>query len=213
MFLPLRLKRPDLTCDFNALEHCARSIPVERWIDFINPTQDTALQVPQLAEACVAQLTERAGTARAGPAMQHDLLRAVELVHAFGELPERKETRAVMVEVGDVPLVWLAHIDDGQRITALHALLQLGGRDFRDGVFFFRGCLRNTAELLVIDESAHGRLVAAYWASGIFAELELAEPHGEGIEQQEPSDHGITAAEDELDGFECLQGADDAGQH
>src|SRR5271156_1775353 len=54
---------------------------------------------------------------------------------------------------------------------------------------------------------------AAERAIGIFAELELAEAHGERVEEQQTADEGFTDADDEFQSFGCLDRADDSGKH
>src|SRR3989442_983282 len=53
---------------------------------------------------------------------------------------------------------------------------------------------------------------AAHRAVWIFAQLEFAEFHSESIKQQQSSHKIIPAAENQLDRFHRLDGADDSGQ-
>src|SRR5258708_8509299 len=56
-------------------------------------------------------------------------------------------------------------------------------------------------------------MLAAHRAIGILAELEFAELHAQRVKEQQAADQIFTSPENQLDGFHCLDGANDAGQY
>src|SRR5690606_12091388 len=68
----------------------ARNISVfrDRGVDLIRPGEDASLEIPQPLEALLAQELERTGAARPGAALQHDLLRGIELVQPIAQLSQ-----------------------------------------------------------------------------------------------------------------------------
>ena len=56
-------------------------------------------------------------------------------------------------------------------------------------------------------------MLAANRASGILAQLELAEAHGQRIEQEQAAHQGIAATENQLDRLHRLDRSDDARKH
>ncbi len=92
---------------------------------------------------------------------------------------------------------------------------EFGGGDGGDVCFlFFCGlCLRDSAELVVVDEFRDGGVFATDGALWIFAEFELLELHFEGIEVEEAAHQGIADAANQFDCFDCLDDAYDAGEH
>ena len=69
-----------------------------------------------------------------------------------------------------------------------------------------------TAELLVVNKLSDERVVAANGAVEVTPHLHLTELHAQGIKQQEAARKGLTQAQNQLDGFHCLDGANDSGQ-
>ena len=84
----------------------------------------------------------------------------------------------------------------------------LGGRRRRRA-----GRWRDAAELIVVDQLADRRVVAAHRALRIAPQLQLAEAHVPGVVEQQPADQRRAAAEQQLDRFGRLNRADDARQH
>ena len=66
--------------------------------------------------------------------------------------------------------------------------------------------------MVVVDELGHGGVGSADRALGVLAQLELAEAHGERVDEKQAADERFALAEDELDDFRGLDGADHAGQ-
>ncbi len=129
---------------------------------------------------------------------------------------ERDEPGAVVGQVADLPLVGLAHVDDGRGAAVVQALLQLGRAHLLHPFPGLRlGPLRrrDAAERLVVDELGDRRLVAAHRAVGVLLELQLAPAHAQRVEEQQPADERLAGAEDQLDGLQRLQRADDPRQH
>src|SRR6267378_283466 len=56
-------------------------------------------------------------------------------------------------------------------------------------------------------------MLAAHRAIGIFAQLQLAELHGQGVEKKQASGETVAAAENQLDCLHGLNGANNSGGH
>src|SRR4051812_47422588 len=105
----------------------------------------------------------------------------------------------------------LTHIDQHQlRPFLLHFAGELFSADFGTVI---RGLRADSAERLIVDQLSDARLLAAHRAGGILAQLELAEPELQGIEQQKSPDQRVARADDPLDRLQCLNAPDDAGQN
>src|ERR1700751_604652 len=78
-------------------------------VDFVGPSEDTALQIQNLAEARFAQEIDSFGGALAAAAMRHDLSRRVEFMDAARQFTERNQ---LSVEIADLVFVRLAHIEN-----------------------------------------------------------------------------------------------------
>ena len=145
--------------------------------------------------------------------MDDDLVGAVQFAHARREFADRDQLRAV--EVADVPLERLAHVEQHEFFPRIEFLLQIDNGHRRDGRFggLGGGGLRDAAELLVVDQLGDRRVGRTDRALGIFAELELAELELERVEVDEPTDERFADAHDEFDRLDRLHDADDAGQH
>src|SRR5258708_663591 len=118
------------------------------------------------------------------------------------------------LEIADLVFVRLAHIENEEIISAIEAGLQFARRNFRDlhrwpGSFF----AAHAAEFVVVDQLGDRRMRAAHRAVWIFAQLEFAELHAESVKQEQSSDEIVAAAENHLDRFHRLDGADNAGQN
>src|SRR6266849_8163206 len=132
----------------------APSVFRQRGVHFIRPGEDAALEVPDLAEAGLAQELDGLGRALSAAAVRDDFARAVELVRASRQLSQRDQMAA---EVADLILVRLADVEDEDLLAAVQTRLQLAGGDFRH----LRGRRRSllaadAAELFVVDQFGDG---------------------------------------------------------
>src|SRR5215204_5095210 len=188
-------------------------------VNVVRPGGDAALEVEELAlEARARQRLDGAGAADAALAVDDRLAPLLDLAHALCDLTERDELCA-----GDaryLVLVWLAHVDDLQVVAAVDALFQLGRRDLfhpsllrRRRVLHLRNRRPQAAELFVVDQLLHRRVLAADGALRVFPQLQLAEAQLPRVEEEQPVNQRLAPAEDELDGLVRLNRADDAGQH
>ena len=114
-----------------------------------------------------------------------------------GRACQREEASAV--DAGDLVFVGFAHVED---LDAELGIVQ-GALQFLDGDFVGmqrRGDRwgRAGAEGLVVNEPGDNGLLAAKGALGVAPELEFAELHVEGVEQQQPVEEGGAPAKDEL---------------
>src|SRR5918998_1507585 len=143
------------------------------------PGADAALDVVDVLEARFSQELYCPRAPSVGLAVNGEGLVLIQLDQAFRQLAKRYEPRA---DVGDLVLVWLAHIEDGDVLSVIQPLLELSHRDLRHLVGLFLGVrLRDAAELLVVYELRNGRVLAADRAVWVLAELHLPEAHGQSV--------------------------------
>src|SRR5581483_6517097 len=171
--------------------------------------QHAAGEIFHLLEAGLAQEVHRLGAAHAGAAVGDDLAAGVEFMHALGKIAQRDE---VASQVADLVLVRLAHIQNKQVFAAVQALFQFFNRHGRHTALHRLFFPADAAELVVVNELAHGGMRAAGGAVGILAQLELAEAHAQRVYQHQTPDKRLALAEDELDGFGGLHHADQSRQ-
>src|SRR3990170_759948 len=135
-------------------------------VHFIAPPQDSAHEVPDALETGGLELAHRFRAADAAPAVDDDVACAVEPGQLLGKSRERHETRAG--NPGDLPLVWLAHVNEIEVVTRLLPLGQLARRDLREFAVLLRvrGRLRHAAELLIVNKRLD-LVRAARWALGV----------------------------------------------
>src|SRR5581483_11078003 len=125
------------------------------------------------------------------------------------EIAQRDQIAA---QVADLVLMRLAHIQDENVVAAIEALLEFFHGQGRHASFHRFLLSTNAAELVVVNQLAHGGMRAAGGAVGILTQLELAEAHAERVHQHQASDERLAFAEDELDGFGGLHHADQSWQ-
>src|SRR5947209_16776350 len=126
------------------------------------------------------------------------------------KFPEREE---MTLQIADLIFVRLADIENEKIIPAIEAGLEFARSNFRHlhggaGSFF----AAHAAEFVVINQLGDGAMRTAHRAIWIFAQLEFAEFHSESIKQEQASHEIISTAENQLDRFHRLDGADDSGQ-
>ena len=98
-----------------------------------------------------------------------------------------QETRAFYADVMGFPIELEQENWINFRVGAALLTLRPRGRGFNDGFL----SATQTTEFLVVDKFGDGGMIAARWALGVAAELELAESHGKRIVQNEASDQGL----------------------
>src|SRR5258706_10272118 len=118
------------------------------------------------------------------------------------------------LEITDLVFVGLANIENEQIISTIEPGLEFARSDFRHlhgraGGFF----AAHAAKFVVIDRLRDRRMRSAHRAVGILAQLELAELHPESVKKQQSSHETVPAAEDQLDRFHRLDGADDSREN
>ena len=144
--------------------------------------------------------------------MHHVLLGRVELREPPGEGVLRDQGGSG--DPVDLVLVGLTDVDqrDVGLVGDLHVLgrqdLQIGEGEVRLEHPVVGG---HPAELLVVDQLGHGRIVAADGAVGVLAHTHVHPLLRERVVQPEPSDHRLTDAGDQLDALDALSGADVSG--
>jgi hypothetical protein len=147
-----------------------------------------------------------------------------ELFDAAGKVADGDERGS---EVDDLVFMRLADVEDEDVFFGVEFCLQgldgdlwdavdFGGRTYglvaSDFEWAGLGGLGDSAELVVVDEGGDCGVFAADGAVLVLAELEGAEAHGEGVDQEEPADERLADAEDQLDDFGSLDDADEAGK-
>ena len=116
----------------------------------------------------------------------------------------------------DLELVRLAHVEQEERRARVDPRLELLAPSFPappGPAAAVAAAGANAAELLVVDRAFDRRMIAADRARRIAPQLQLAELHAPGVVEQQPPDERRAGAENQLDRFGRLDGADDAGQH
>src|SRR6202000_1134179 len=122
----------------------------------------------------------------------------IELVEAVRQVAKRNQRRT---HVNDLILMRLTHIEDEDIFSGIEAALQFNRRNLRNSVL--HGCWfllwENTTELLVVDQLLDCRMRAANRAVRVFAQLQLAELHGQGIGQKQAANQRLALSKDQLD--------------
>src|SRR6202521_3438111 len=118
------------------------------------------------------------------------------------------------LEIADLVLVGLTHIENEQIISTIEPGFELARSNLRHlhgraGGFF----AAHAAKFVIIDQLGDRRMRSAHRAVRILAQLELAEFHAESVKKQQASHEIFSPAEDQLDRFHRLDGADDPGQN
>src|SRR5579883_549027 len=118
------------------------------------------------------------------------------------------------VQIADLIFVWLADVENEQVIAAIETRFELARSNFRHLHIRHRSFFAaNAAEFVIVDQFCNGRILSANRAIGIFSQLQFAELHSQRIEKQQAAGKTIPAANDELDGFHCLNRANDTWQN
>src|SRR5260370_1375183 len=187
------------------------SVLGNRRINLVGPGEDAVIKIDDFAEARLAQEVHSLGGTLSASAMRHDFPRGIQFVNAPRQLSEWKE---MSLEIADLVFVWLAHIENEQIISAIEPGLEFARSDFRHlhgraGGFF----AAHAAEFVVIDQLGDRRMRTAHRAIRVLAQLEFAELHPESVKKQQSSHEIIPAAEDHLDRFHRLDGADDSWKY
>ena len=145
--------------------------------------------------------------------MNDDFISGIEFTHARSKLAKRNELRAG--NLSHIPLVRLTHIEKDKLFLPIHAGLERLDGDFRHRGFglFLGTCLRDSAELIVIDQIGDRWVFGANRTAWIFTNLELAEFHLQRVKVDQPTDERFTDSHDELDGLDRLHDTDDSGQN
>src|ERR1700730_3251959 len=143
--------------------------------------------------------------------MNNDFERGVQFVHAKRQIDKRNQ---VSLEIADLKFVRLADVQDKKIVAAIQARLQLARRDLRNLDIRCRGFFTaHATEFVVVDELVDSAVISAHWAIGIFAQLQFAKFHSQGIKQEQAPGEAVAAAEDQLDRLHGLKRADDSRQH
>src|SRR5438445_1510663 len=121
--------------------------------------------------------------------------------------------------------MWLSNVEHKDVLLCVKLALEFFNRDLRDAVDdgmlgdrFIASDLewadltrrRDAAELVVVDQFGHSRVGAADRALRIFAQLQRAEAHAQGVDQEKSADQRLTDAKDQLDRLGALDHADQA---
>src|SRR5215210_1141058 len=143
--------------------------------------------------------------------MDNEVLVLVQLRQTLRQLTQGYELDP---DVGDLVLVWLAHVEHVYVLFVVQLLLELVHGYLRYAVVLFRGALLwDPAELLVVDQLGDRRVLTADGAFRVLAEFHLAQAHAQRVVEHETSDERLADPEYELDGLGSLDGADGARQY
>ena len=121
----------------------------------------------------------------------------VKLVQALFDRAKRDQFGAG--DMADGVLIRLPHVNQGERLAAVHLGFQRGCRNG------FACCQRRAfvaaphpAELIVVNQMGHGGMVAANGAVRVFADFELPERHFQRVEHQEAPNERLTFARESI---------------
>src|SRR5215469_14388023 len=172
----------------------------------IRPRRDSASEVVDLGESGLLQKRDGLGTAAAHLAVDDDFAAGVEFVHALRQIVERDQVSA---DIANLIFVRLADIEDEQIVLRVQAPLQFFDLNLGNSARHRFLLPTNAAKLVVVYQLRDGRMRSARGAVRILAQLELAELHSEGIDQQQAADQRLTRAKDEFDHFRGLHHPDE----
>src|SRR3990172_4442911 len=187
------------------------SIRRQRRVHLPGPGQDPTPEVLEAAEARLAQGGDRLGRAPAGTAVHDVGPGRIELVEPLGKGAERDEPRAL--DVGDRPLVGLAHVHERQVLPRLEPPLELARRDLVPSRTPRLLPVAEPAEGLVVLQLVDRRRFAAERAIRVAPQTQLLEPHAQRVVEQQPPGERLPDAEQDLDRLRRLDDTDDARQH
>ena len=137
--------------------------------------------------------------------MGHNLAAGIQFVNTLGQLSERNQ---IAIDVADLVFMRLANVEHEQVFAGIKPTLQFFYLNFRNCCFHWFLLTTDSAKFVIVDQLRDGRMSSAYWAIGIFAQLEFAELHIQGIDQQQAANQGLAFAQDELDDLRRLHHAD-----
>src|SRR4051794_16644556 len=146
-------------------------IPRHPHFNPISPRVDSAREAPHAGESSSLQQLQGLHGSNPEVAERHYLRMTIQLPQPLRQLPQRDQPGTL--DVGDVPLVRLADIDQHQTGTLLlHLPGKLLGCDLRAGKL---GLSTDPAERLVVDQLMDRRVFTAEWARRVLTQLKLAE--------------------------------------
>src|SRR5688572_9714424 len=181
------------------------SIPSDALVHLYCPPVDPTRETPD--PPIPRRLQDLACLERPHPVVtdRHDLPPRIDFGETAGELTKGDVHR--VLDPGDLPLPLFAHVHQQRTTCAAAPLRHCARLHLR-----LHRCRLDAAELLVVDQLAHGRVLAADRAVGILLEADLPEAHRESIEQEEASTERFSVAQDQLDRLQGLEAPDDAGE-
>src|SRR5215469_13290316 len=151
-------------------------------IYLVSPRGNAALQVGQFSKPCLLKNVEGPCAPGSTLALKDDLVCGVQFTQPRRQLADRNEFGAG--DPADFVLVGFANIDEYEWLFPVQLRLEFRCRDGWDIHLFLRFSvgLRNSTELIVVDEIVDCRISSANRAIGVFADLELSEPHFQRVE-------------------------------
>ena len=116
-------------------------------------------------------------------------------------------------DIANVVFVRLTNVENVNVVTAIEPLLEFFNLNFVCSHFGWGLLTANSAELLVIDQLSDCRIFAARRAIRIFAQLEFAKLHAQGVYEQQAPDQRIPGTKNQLYSLSGLNHADQPGQN
>src|SRR5438034_9125829 len=90
-------------------------------VDLVSPTENPALEILYLLEPRLSEKVHGLSASDTGPAVGHDIVCAVELVHVGRQLTQRNQVRAG--NPADLPFLRLAHVQQENPLTLVEQIL------------------------------------------------------------------------------------------
>src|SRR5688500_1155126 len=156
------------------------SIPCHARIDFVDPANYPTREIAHIGCTGSRNLLRRIQAARAHFAVEDDRPLLVEPGNFVRDVAERDEP--CPGDVSDLPLVWLAHVDDLELLPPRDALRELRGLNFGDSASLWLALRSAGAKLLVIDQ-LRDLTRAARWTLRIFPDRDRSEYHRHRIDE------------------------------
>ena len=133
-------------------------------VDLVHPCVNSTHEVGHAGKALVSQHQSSTVATGSRTAVHDDLPVRRELVQTVLKFSEGNHHRPIRLQIHDLPLMRLSHVQQKRRLRRRQALLELDGTDLTNWIFHplllsLSGCIQ-PAEIFIVDESGLCRLIA-----------------------------------------------------
>ena len=150
-------------------------------------------------------------------AVHDDLPVRGELVQTVLKFSEGNQHRPIRLQIHDLPLMRLAHVQQKRRLRRRQALRELDSTDLTNWIFHplllsLSGCIQ-PAEIFIVDESGLCRLIATNRATRVPGDCYLSPIHLHRVKEQQPTTERVSPPQHQLDHLEGLNRSYDPWQN